>query len=1387
MIDVNNPDFSNTPASAQRPLFQYGPIGSSSPQVSIISPYYNTGPIFEETVRSIEKMSFTNWEWILVDDGSTDAESLSRLEQLEAREPRVRVIHQVNGGPAVARNRAAVEARGEYLFQIDSDDLIEPTFVEKAVWFLATQPQFAACNARTVTFGSREFLWPHGFEEYENCLNENWVTNQAVIRLSSFREAGGYDESISYEHADWDFWLNLAEVGEWGYTIPEYLTWYRVQEKSLMTEIQNERGRDQAFRTFLQKKHGHLATNFPHPSRPRSLDTSFPTVDEAIPVVNPLAKPESSIRVLFIVPWLAVGGSDKFNLDLVQLLSRRGYEFTIATTLRSDHSWMSMFAKTTPDIFCLHQFLNFGDYPRFLCYLIESRQIDAVLISNSELAYSLVPYLRARYPHLAMLDYTHSEVENWKNGGYPGMSVRLGRQLDTNVTSTQHLKQWMVARGADPTRIEVCYCGVDADLWNKAHYDVNAIRSDLTVSSGQSILLYTGRFSAEKRPLTFVKIIEKLAATNPNFVALMIGDGGERGAVEHYVRSHRLEQHIRLLGTLLPDRVREVMAASDILVLPSEVEGLALVLFECMAMETVPVAVNIGGHGELVTADCGYLLARSQHEIDEYVEALSQLLNDPQRRNDMAIRARERVLEGFDLEHLATGIDSAIDRTRRLAAVRLEEKPDVYAMRYSASLAVEYMRMEAVANELWAARSGIPAVGFARHMRERMLPIGSERYEIYKGFRQRLRDLRSALHLLRYRRRSLPPIPREISQIEETSSVDSVAVPTSDPSSQDSEVTIAQVSPQDILVTPQNETSFESWQKELPTEVAFWDYWIREANIPWQEERRARLDPNTPLQDWVRDLIDIPEGSPVHLLDVGAGPATQLGRVWPGREVSITAIDPLANEYNNLFAEHGIAPPVRTQQCHGEHILEMFRPNSFDFACSFNALDHSYDPLAVIQQMVEVVKPGCLVFLQHFVNEAEQEEYQGLHQWNFTAENGQFVIWNSTRRIAVADALPLAAEIRTVVDTGEEKDGLRVFIRKREQSPNRLPLSEFAPLASLVTHASMVAQPRYPVVDAHNHLGELVPGKSFSGDWPQRPVSELVEELDAAEVHALVDLDGGFGDKLRREIARYREPYPDRFIVFAGIDYDAFSREPDIGKFLGRQLRESASLGAQGLKIWKTLGLHARDTSGKLIAVDDRRLDELWATAGELKLPVLIHVADPVAFFQPHDRFNERWEELEERPEWRFSEGGYPAFAILMEQLESLVSRHRATTFIGAHVGCYAENLQWVGRMLDSYPNFYVDIAARLNELGRQPHAARRFFIQHSDRILFGTDSPPDQRVYRLHYRYLETDDEYFNYGIERTPTQGRWAIYGISLPDEVLRCVYSLNAAHLLNIELPR
>ena len=338
-----------------------------------------------------------------------------------------------------------------------------------------------------------------------------------------------------------------------------------------------------------------------------------------------------------------------------------------------------------------------------------------------------------------------------------------------------------------------------------------------------------------------------------------------------------------------------------------------------------------------------------------------------------------------------------------------------------------------------------------------------------------------------------------------------------------------------------------------------------------------------------------------------------------------------------------------------------------------------------------------------------------------------------------------------------------------------LKLRDWQPRSMMVTKTTLVEKPLFPVIDIHNHLGS---GKAFL--TPQR-VERYLTEMNEAGVRSVVNLDGGWDDQLKETISALDKAHPGRFLTFALINFEGID-DPGWTAREKKRLEESFAAGARGLKIAKTFGLRYRYNNGKLIAVDDPKLDELWELCGKLKKPVLIHIADPAAFFTPLDRFNERWHELNANPSWLFYGKDYPKREEMLEQLHRVIGRHPTTTFVNTHFGNNAEDLGAVAAALDRYPNMVVDIDARISELGRQPYTARKFFIKYQDRVLFGTDTPPKRDAYRIYYRFLETDDEYFDCAASHH-LQGFWMIYGLYLPRDVLAKIYHQNAEKLLGL----
>ena len=339
-----------------------------------------------------------------------------------------------------------------------------------------------------------------------------------------------------------------------------------------------------------------------------------------------------------------------------------------------------------------------------------------------------------------------------------------------------------------------------------------------------------------------------------------------------------------------------------------------------------------------------------------------------------------------------------------------------------------------------------------------------------------------------------------------------------------------------------------------------------------------------------------------------------------------------------------------------------------------------------------------------------------------------------------------------------------------------LKLKDWTPRSMMVTKETKVDRPAFPVVDIHNHLG------SGKGRFTPENVKRMLAEMDAAGIRTVINLDGTWGDRLKETLQALDQGYPGRFYTFANIDFGGIDDE-GWSKRQADQLEVGFKAGARGLKFYKQFGLGFRYKDGRFVPVDDPKLNPVWDVCAKYKRPVIIHTADPAAFWTPLDRFNERWHELNENPGWLFGGGKYPKREDLLAQLEKVIATHPKTTFISTHFGNNAEDLGAVARQMDKYPNMLVDIDARISELGRQPYTSRRFFLKYQDRIMFGTDTYPDREAYRIYFRFLETDDEYFDCARSHH-LQGFWQIYGIFLPRDVLAKVYYKNADRLFAAE---
>lgn len=401
MIDPDKPDYESPPASAGRAGFCYLPREILEPPlVSIVTPVWNSGDCLEETKACVLQQSLQQFEWIVIDDGSDDAGTLSRIRELEREDARVRVIGLgENRGPSAARNAGLDKLRSDFVLFLDSDNLIEPTAAEKLYWFLRSFPRYSFATGFSVGFGARRYLWERGFHSRQAFLRANQVDlTCCLVRRDVLRAVGGFDETIRDGFEDWDLWLRCAGNGFWGATIPEFLAWYRRRpDHSDRWPDWDGASRQAAFLAQLRRRYPSLWTAGLPPVETTPDAAARAELRDA-PPANPLTK--SSPRCLLVLPSLDNGRVARLASDAVRSIRESSLEVTIVVHHRADRAALARLTRSTPDVFVLSHFLSSECCPVFLRYLVESRQIDVVVNLGCD---ALRDLLRARDPAAARL------------------------------------------------------------------------------------------------------------------------------------------------------------------------------------------------------------------------------------------------------------------------------------------------------------------------------------------------------------------------------------------------------------------------------------------------------------------------------------------------------------------------------------------------------------------------------------------------------------------------------------------------------------------------------------------------------------------------------------------------------------------------------------------------------------------------------------------------------------------------------------------------------------------------------------------------------------------------------------------------------------------------
>lgn len=627
------------------------------PLISIVTPYYNAGKYIRQTANCIFNQTFPHYEWIIVNDGSTNAEDLQIIEALANEDARVKVVHKTNGGAASARNLGIKNAGSDLIATLDSDDLIEPTYLECAYFALLTNHDASWCYSDSVGFQIMNYLWKKPFNTAK-LKNENFLVEVAVIRKKALEAVGFYDESEKFHHEDWHLWLKLLSQGMYPVHMSFYGCWYRRLDHGVMQTINNDPGKSVRAMEMINRVAHDVDDRIKAVEYPIFGKESFkrPTKWNWD---RPAITNNNKCKVLLILPWMVMGGADLFNLDLVSRIDKERFEVSVITTLPSKSEWRQRFEEHVIDLFDLSTFLNVRDWNAFIHYYIQSRNIDVVMVSNSYYGYYLIPWLRKEFPTLPIVDFVHMEEWYWRAGGYARTSSALGDVIDKTYVISQHLKDVLTNDfQRSPSDIEVVYLNVDENYYNPEQYQPGVIRAEANIAPDDPVVLFPCRIHPQKRPFLMLEIAAETRKLIPNIRFFVVGNGPNLLKLREEVVKRGLEQTVLIFGPRkdMPQFYRD----SDLTLICSIKEGLALTSYESLAMGVPVISADVGAQKELIDEQVGCLLPLlqdevadfnnlnySREEVIQYVKAIQRLLTDQQGLKVMKVNCRQRIIDHF--------------------------------------------------------------------------------------------------------------------------------------------------------------------------------------------------------------------------------------------------------------------------------------------------------------------------------------------------------------------------------------------------------------------------------------------------------------------------------------------------------------------------------------------------------------------------------------------------------------------------------------------------------------------------------------------------------------------------------------------------------------------
>lgn len=627
--------------------------------VSIVTPYH-TGDDFVQMFHAVINQTFSWFEWIIVYD---EEKSLQILQNLIASDKRIILLRQEKSGICQAFCQGIQNAETEWIVPLDSQNIVAPQYLEYLYWALYFQPEASWAYSNYYETADKKSIWKQPWS-IKKLTKENVLPMTAMIRKKDYEEVGGYKPDISLDAAIRLFWLEMLGRGKKPIHIATPLYW-NLQDRSSTVELYERRqirkAADKVDKNIKAIEYPCIQTEYTF-YRPK-----FRKWKETV------ALKESGKRILWLLPWMVMGGADKFNLDAVAGLKKKGYENCILTTLASENDWRERFEEFTDEIFCMPDFLDPVHYIEFVAYYIQSRQIDVLLVTNSYDGYYMLPWLRQHFPELVIIDYVHMEEWYWREGGHARVSGALSGISEKTYVCNSATRQVMIKHfGCHPERVECMYIGVDDKYFCEDKEDAGYLKKKLSLDPQCQIVLFPCRIHEQKRPFMVLPIASEVCRRIPNTVFVIVGDGPQLKELKKAIKRQGLSDCVYCIGRCT--EMRACYRDSDLTLICSLKEGLSLTAYESCAMGVPIISADVGGQKDLIGSDVGALIPLMQDEsrdldnrkfpeaeIKQYVECITRLLEQTELRIQLGKNARKKIEEKFSQEKMVDHLSHEIE------------------------------------------------------------------------------------------------------------------------------------------------------------------------------------------------------------------------------------------------------------------------------------------------------------------------------------------------------------------------------------------------------------------------------------------------------------------------------------------------------------------------------------------------------------------------------------------------------------------------------------------------------------------------------------------------------------------------------------------------------